>query len=225
MAKNCTGPATDKHMYCPVHFEETRPEVLWALVAQHPLATLVHQGPQGLVADHLPLLRTGGPPEQSGEACHLIGHVARNNPVWQVAEGQTCLLVFQGPSAYVSPNWYATKAEHGKVVPTWNYAVVHVQARLEALHEPTQVRPILNTLTDHFEQSQPSPWAMGDAPEAFIDRLLGQIVGVRLTVQSIQGKWKISQNQPEANRCGVRDALLHHPDHAARAVAAWMSRD
>lgn len=208
-------------MYCPAHFEEQRPDILWSLVAQHPLATLVHQGPQGLVADHLPLLRSQG---ADGQADTLIGHVARNNPLWQVADGQSCLVVFQGPSAYVSPNWYATKAEHGKVVPTWNYAVVHVQARLTALHEPTQVRAILNTLTDHFEQHQPRPWAMSEAPEDFTERLLGQIVGLRLNVMGLQGKWKISQNQPEANRCGVRQALSNHPGQAEQAVAEWMSR-
>jgi transcriptional regulator len=211
-------------MYCPTHFEEHRPEVLWALVARHPLATLVHQGPHGLVADHLPLLRSAVPEGQSAPKDTLIGHVARNNPVWQVADGQSCLLVFQGPSAYVSPNWYATKAEHGKVVPTWNYAVVHVQVTLEALHEPSQIRPILNTLTDHFEHSQPRPWSMSDAPADFTERLLTQIVGLRLTVRSIQGKWKISQNQPVVNRCSVRDALIHHPGQAERAIADWMSR-
>lgn len=208
-------------MYCPAHFEEIRSEVLWALMAQHPLATLVHQGSQGMVADHLPLLRDAHP---DGVSEALIGHVARNNPLWQAADGQACLLVFQGPSAYVSPNWYASKAEHGKVVPTWNYAVVHVQATLTALHEPSQIRPILNTLTDHFEQSQDRPWAVEDAPEDFTERLLGQIVGLRLTVQGMQGKWKISQNQPEANRCGVRNALSMHPGQAERAVADWMSR-
>jgi transcriptional regulator len=102
--------------------------------------------------------------------------------------------------------------------------VVHVQATLAALHEPSEIRPILNTLTHHFEQSQQQPWSLADAPEDFTQRLLGQIVGLRLTVQDIQGKWKISQNQPEANRCGVRDALAQHPGQAERAVADWMSR-
>jgi transcriptional regulator len=212
-------------MYCPAHFAESRPDVLWSLVAQHPLATLVYQSPQGLVANHLPLLRWEPSSESNrgaGEA--MIGHVARNNPLWQLAEGQSCLLVFQGPSAYVSPNWYPTKAEHGKVVPTWNYAVVHVHATLTALQEPTQIRQILSTMTDHFEQGLDRPWAVDDAPEAFTERLLEQIVGLRLNVQGIQGKWKISQNQPEANRCAVRDALAEHPGQSERAVADWMSR-
>jgi len=193
-------------MYNPNHFEETRPEVLHALVAQHPLATVVGHTPEGLVADHIPLmLRT----DAAGRAT-LVGHVARQNPIWQPgADGQPrqVLAVFQGASAYISPNWYATKADGGKVVPTWNYAVVHAHGALGAVHDAAWKLALLNQLTRTHESPQPHPWAVADAPADYIERLLAAIVGIEIPVVRLQGKWKVSQNQPAANQQGVLAGL------------------
>lgn len=203
-------------MYCPNHFQENRPAVLLKLMEQFPLATVVAHGPDGLVADHVPLLHQ----PVSGAFGKLIGHVARSNPLWQCAPDQELLLVFQGPSTYISPNWYPTKQETGKVVPTWNYAVVHAYATLEALHDPQDIRALLTRLTDQHEATQPHPWQVSDAPADFTDRLLGQIVGIELAVHRIQGKWKVSQNQPAQNQRGVIQGLLAQDDDASRQMAA-----
>src|SRR5437868_13061040 len=130
-------------MYCPSHFQEDRPAALISLIEQFPLATIICNGQAGLVADHIPLLYEDEP----SSAGRLVGHVAKNNPLWQLPADQELLAVFQGPSTYISPNWYATKHEAGKVVPTWNYAVVHAYCSLKALHYPAQLMQIITNLT------------------------------------------------------------------------------
>lgn len=192
-------------MYCPAQFEEQRPEVLRQLIAEHPLATIVRLDQDGLVAEHVPVLHV--PADSEGGSGHLIGHVARANPLWQVQPDEELLLVFQGPQTYISPNWYATKAEAGKVVPTWNYAVVHAHATLTPLHEAEAVLGILKRLTQQHEATQPHPWQVDDAPADFTHKLLDQIVGVRFDIRRMRGKWKVSQNQPECNRASVASAL------------------
>lgn len=190
-------------MYSPTQFQETRPDILLGLMERYPLATIVTTGEDGLVADHVPLLYRSVP----GTAGKLIGHVAKHNPLWRSAPGQEHLLIFQGPSAYISPNWYATKRETGKVVPTWNYAVVHAYATLAALHEPGAILALLDQITQHHEAAQPQPWRVADAPAAFTESLLAHIVGVEFAITRLLGKWKVSQNQPAANRHGVGDGL------------------
>lgn len=207
-------------MYCPTHFEEQRPEVLQSLIAGHPLATIVRHGQDGLTADHVPLLHA---PALNGPG-HLIGHVARANPLWQVAPDEELLLVFQGPQTYISPNWYATKADGGKVVPTWNYIVVHVHAKLSPIHEPNAVLNILTQLTAQHESAQPHPWQVTDAPTEFTQKLLGQIVGVRFEIRSMQGKWKVSQNQPAVNRASVAAGLLTQGESTATSMATWVNK-
>ena len=202
-------------MYCPAHFEEQRPEVLRQLIADHPLATIVREGEDGLEADHVPLLHE---PCVHGHG-NLIGHVARANPLWQADPAQELLLVFQGPQTYISPNWYATKAEGGKVVPTWNYTVVHVHAALTPVHEPDALLDILEQLTRQHEATQPHPWQVGDAPADFTHKLLEHIVGVRLEIRRMQGKWKVSQNQPDSNRAKVASALSASTDSVSQAMA------
>ncbi len=202
-------------MYCPAHFDEQRPEVLHQLLALHPLATIVRLGADGLVADHVPLMHV---PSAGGHG-QLIGHVARANPLWQALPDDELLLVFQGPQTYISPNWYASKAEGGKVVPTWNYAVVHVHATLSPVHEPEAVLEILARLTHQHEAHQAHPWQVGDAPADFTQKLLGHIVGVRFDIRRMQGKWKVSQNQPEANRSRVVAELLKHGGDVHAAMA------
>lgn len=204
-------------MYCPTQFEEQRPEVLQQLIAAHPLATIVRIGPDGLVADHVPVLHV--PAEGEGEHGHLIGHVARANPLWQVRPDEELLLVFQGPQAYISPNWYATKADGGKVVPTWNYAVVHAHATLSPVQEPEALLAILTQLTTRNEAAQPHPWQVADAPTDFTHKLLGQIVGVRFDIRRMQGKWKVSQNQPAVNRASVVKGLASGDSQESHAMS------
>jgi transcriptional regulator len=159
----------------------------------------------------------------AGTAGKLVGHVARNNPLWRCAPEQELLLVFQGPSAYISPNWYATKQEAGKVVPTWNYAVVHVHATLKALESPHDVLAIVSKLTDLHEASQPHPWKVADAPTDYTERLLANIVGVAFLITRVQGKWKVSQNQPAVNQQGVAKGLIGLGNDAALQMASLVN--
>jgi len=202
-------------MHCPAHFQERRQPELIGLIEQFPLATVVGNGPSGLVADHIPLMYEG----ELGAAGALVGHVAKGNPLWQLPVDQQLLVVFQGPSTYVSPNWYATKRDAGKVVPTWNYAVVHATCTLEAIHDPRQVLDIVAKLTDRHEASQPHPWRVTDAPIDFTDRLLAHIVGIKLKIQRMDGKWKVSQNQPASNQQSVVQGLLAEGSDAQTQMA------
>lgn len=202
-------------MYCPSHFQEDRPAELISLIELFPLATIVCNGPAGLVADHIPLMYKSEP-NASGR---LVGHVARSNPLWQHPEGQDLLVVFQGPSTYISPNWYATKQDTGKVVPTWNYAVVHAHCSLKAIHDPAQVLKLITELTDQHEASQTHPWRVTDAPSEFTDKLVGNIVGIELRIHRLQGKWKVSQNQPVQNQQSVMQGLLAEGSDAQTQMA------
>jgi len=191
-------------MYCPSHFSERDSAVLLDLIEQYPLACLIANTPAGLVADHIPLLHEPG----SGAFGKFIGHVARNNPLWQYPSEQQLLVIFQGASSYISPNWYASKKEAGKVVPTWNYAVVHAYCSLRAVHEPEAILPILERLTHQHEAGQTHPWKISDAPEDYIERMLNNIVAIELSIHRMEGKWKVSQNQPIQNRQTVVQGLL-----------------
>ena len=202
-------------MHCPPHFQEDRRETLIDLIERYPLATIIRHGPSGLAADHVPLLHV----QQSGTAGKLIGHVARNNPLWQCPADQELLVVFQGPSTYISPNWYASKHETGKVVPTWNYAVVHAYCSLRALDDAEQVRQIVTALTDRHEATQTQPWRVSDAPEEYTAKLLENIVGIELVIQRLQGKWKVSQNQPEKNRASIAQGLSAQGSNVHRQMA------
>ena len=202
-------------MYCPSHFQEDDPAVLRGLIEQFPLGAVICQGADGLVADHIPL-RHEAVPDGLGR---LLGHVARSNPLWQIAPEQEVLVVFQGPSTYISPNWYATKTESGKVVPTWNYAVVHAHCELQAVHDPEQILNIVTELTEHHERTQSHPWSVADAPRDFTEKLLAHIVGVHLHVKRWQGKWKVSQNQPKANQASVIEGLDNGPAEVQRQMA------
>jgi len=198
-------------MYCPAHFHEDRAHVLIDLIERHPFAAVIRLGEAGLIADHIPLMYD----EAEGAAGKIIGHVASSNPLWQVQPGQEHLIIFQGPSAYISPNWYPTKMESGKAVPTWNYAVVHVYATLTASRDPLDIVSMLNKLTDHHEATQPDPWRLSDAPEDFIDRQTSRIVCIEFAIKHMHGKWKVSQNQPVQNRYGVINGLQGKGDDAA----------
>lgn len=208
-------------MYVPRHFDESRPEALRELVRDHPFATLVTWTGEGLEANHLPM-ELDAEPAPYGT---LVGHVARANPVWQrTAAAVDALAIFRGPQGYVSPGWYPTKAETGKVVPTWNYAVVHATGRLRFIEDRAWLRALVERLTRRYEAGRPTPWAVSDAPPEFLDAMLGAIVGVELVVTGLAGKWKLGQNRPRADRDGMMHGLAAEPSASAVELAAMMRR-
>jgi transcriptional regulator len=191
-------------MYTPAHFKEDRINVLHQLIAHHPLGTLITMTADGLNANHIPLMVDA----TRGEFGTLRGHVARSNSVWQTFKPEVdALVVFQGPDAYISPSWYPSKKEHGKVVPTWNYAVVHAAGPLTIRDDAEWMRAFLNGITDHFESQKSAPWKMNDAPEDYLQTMMRMVVGIEIPVKTLTGKWKVSQNRPAADREGVADGL------------------
>ena len=203
-------------MYNPSHFQEARVPVLHGLIRRHPLATLVTLGAEGLVANHIPM-EIDAEPAPFGT---LRGHVARANPVWRdSAPDVAALVIFSGPDAYVTPSWYPTKGESGRVVPTWNYAVVHAYGPLRAIEDPAWLRAFVTRLTERHEAERSLPWKVTDAPEDFIQRQLGAIVGIEIPVRRLEGKWKVSQNRAAQDRAGVVAGFREGSDPAGRAMA------
>lgn len=191
-------------MYIPDAFRETRPERLRALMREHPLGALVTSTAQGLDANHVPFEFV----DDVGEHGTLRTHVARANPVWrELAEGAPVLVIFSGPQAYVSPNWYPSKHETHRLVPTWNYEVVHVHGRVRIVDGERFVRGVVSRLTRRHEAGEPTPWRMGDSAPEFIDELLSKIVGLDVEIASIVGKRKLSQNREERDRLGAAASL------------------
>jgi len=208
-------------MYAPSHFNESRTEVLQEFMARHPLALLVGACANGLQANHVPLMLEPG---QGGHGT-LQGHIARGNSMWKdVPAGAEVLAVFQGPGQYISPNWYPSKREHGRVVPTWNYAVVHVHGHITWNQDRIWLRTLVEALTDRHESGQAAPWRVADAPEEYIQQMLGAIVGFEIAITRMTGKWKLSQNRTPAERAGVVAALSAQPDDAAREMASLVER-
>ncbi len=204
-------------MYQPPHFREDRIEVQYALIRQHPLGLLVTAGQGGLMANPVPFLVDEAGPGLGALRCHL----ARANPQWRELAGlEECMVVFQGPQAYVSPSWYPSKRETGKVVPTWNYAAVHVWGRPAMIEDEAWLREQVTSLTAMQEGSRASPWAVSDAPPDYIGAQLKGIVGVAIPIARIEGKWKVSQNRPAADRAGVAEGLLNEGDDAMAALVA-----
>lgn len=205
-------------MYIPEHFAETDVAMLLDFIQRSPLGALVVCGETGLEANHVPfeLERT------AGALGTLRCHVARGNAVWRNA-GAECLVIFQGPSAYISPNLYESKREHGKVVPTFNYVAVHAHGRLTSQEDEKWLRGLLGRLTRRFEESQATPWKMGDAPQEYIDSLLDKIVGVEIEIARLEGKWKMSQNQTVADRAGVVTGLRASENSVEREVASLVA--
>ena len=192
-------------MYLPKHFEETRPEPLHELIRTQPLGLLVTLNDAGLQANNVPFVLD---PDPAGGPGILRAHVARANPVWRDTRGDVeALVVFQGPQAYISPGWYPSKTEHGKVVPTWNYIMVQARGTLRAIDDPAWVHAFVARLTTRHEATQSKPWAITDAPPEYIDTMTRAIVGIELTLTALTGKWKVSQNRSAADRAGVADGL------------------
>lgn len=199
-------------MYQPAHHREDRLDVQQALIESHPLGLLISNGTEGLLANAIPfILKRGECPRGT-----LLAHLARANPQWSSLEGQKVLVVFQGPQAYISPSHYATKRETGKVVPTWNYAIVQARGVARVLTDAAWLDAQIDALTSKQEQGSDHPWAVSDAPRAYIESQLRGIVGIEIGITELEGKWKVSQNRQEADRHGVAEGLAAaHPDMAA----------
>jgi transcriptional regulator len=191
-------------MYVPSHFNESNPDILHARIAQHPFGMLVTHGRSGLDVNHIPFELTAG----EGELGVLRAHVARANPVWQdVANGDEVLAVFRTADAYISPNWYPSKHESHKQVPTWNYIVVHAYGRVTVRDDERYVRGVVGRLTRTHEASQSKPWKMADAPKDYIDAMLTSIVGLEIEITRLVGKSKLSQNKEARDIRGAGEAL------------------
>jgi transcriptional regulator len=204
-------------MYIPSHFQEQRPERMRELVREHPLGTLVTMQSGVLAADHLPFVWDS----EGGPYGTLRAHLARANPLWRDFDaGLEALVVFQGAQSYITPSWYETKTETGKVVPTFNYLVVHVHGALRAIDDRAWLRQFVESLTRKFESPRTAPWAVSDAPEDFIEKQLEAIVGVEIAVSRVEGKWKASQNRPAADQRGVVTGLQGQGTEDALAMAA-----
>ncbi len=191
-------------MYQPPQFREDRLAVQHALIRAHPLGLLVTAGPGGLMANLVPFHLE----ETPGGLGVARAHLARANAQWrEFSEGAECMVAFQGPQAYVSPSWYPTKAETGKVVPTWNYVTVHIWGRPRLIDQAPWLRGQIDALTDAREAARPEPWRADDAPADFIAAQIRGVVGLELPISRIEGKWKVSQNRNEADRRGVAQGL------------------
>lgn len=207
-------------MYVPPAFRlEELPEIHAAMRAAR-LPSLVTATAEGLMATPLPLLLA---PEE-GPFGTLYGHLARANPQWRTPPLGAAMVLFGGPEAYVTPNWYASKAEHHKVVPTWNYVAVHAYGQAEFFEDPARLRDVVARLTARHEGGRATPWQLADAPEAFVRAQLRGIVGLRLPIARLEGKRKMSQNRDAADRAGVAAGLAASPDPADRAVAPLIPR-
>jgi transcriptional regulator len=201
-------------VYLPPAFTETRPAVLVAHIEQHDFGLLVSHGAAGLVASHIPFLV-----ERHGEELHLLCHLARPNPqVEELRQGGEALAIFSGPHAYVSPSWYAD----GPSVPTWNYADVHAYGTVRLIEDEDWLRGLLNHLSDRHEAGSPAPWRMQDLPESYLKGMLKGIIGLDITVTRLEGKFKLSQNRPAADRPRVITALERRGGGDAIGVAALM---
>lgn len=205
-------------MYLPAHFEESRPELLHELLRAHPLGLLVTQNPAGeLAANTIPFMLEADP---EGGPGILRGHVARANPLWQESRTDVdSLVVFQGPQAYISPSMYPSKAATGKVVPTWNYIMVQGRGRIKAVDDADWLRAFVTRLTERHEAERPVAWAVSDAPDDYINAMLRAIVGIEITLSSLRGKWKVSQNRTRADQNGVAYGLQSQGGDEAEAMA------
>jgi len=207
-------------MYTPSHFENASFSAMRSLISAHPLAALVTQSSDGICAEHIPMLFL-----EAGSQAALHGHVAKANPVWRnVSENSEVLVIFQGPNRYISPKWYPSKQEHGKVVPTWNYLVVHARGRIQWNHDPVWLRKHVEAASAAHE-SLDNPWRVSDAPSDFVDRMLSAIVGFEIQISELKGKWKLSQNRTAVDRRGVIEGLKSQDSSVAAEMVDWMESE
>ena len=200
-------------MYIPPHFAIQDTDVLHRIIETHPLGVLVTQSPNGLDANHIPF-------ELDRARGLLIAHVARANPVWrECGDGAQVMVIFRGDEHYISPNWYPSKHELHRQVPTWNYEVVHVHGRLTVQDQEKFVRGVVGRLTRTHEASEPKPWKMGDSAPDYIDGMLKAIVGIEISISRLEGKAKLSQNREPRDRLNAADMLANQ---GATALAEAM---
>lgn len=191
-------------MYLPPHFAVTDSETLHQLIRAYPLGALITHGEGGLDANHLPFEFDAG----EGEHGVLRAHVARNNPLWQeVKDGDEVLVIFKAADGYISPSWYPGKQEHHKLVPTWNYSVVHAHGRIQIRDDARFVRRLLANLTRHHEAGEPTPWKMADAPRDYLEAMVQAVIGIEIEITGLVGKFKLGQNKGAADRLGAANAL------------------
>ncbi|MFD2058794.1 FMN-binding negative transcriptional regulator [Mesorhizobium calcicola] len=220
-------------MYEPPHFRETRPEILHGLIRAHPLGLLICNGAEGPVANAIPFLldAPSGLNEDLPANGRLRAHLAKANPQWQLLADNPAspvLIVFQGTDAYVTPSWYETKRETGKVVPTWNYAIVQVRGTVKVIDDQDWLARQIADLTASQEGARAAPWAVTDAPAPFIQSQIKGIIGLEIEISEIHGKWKVSQNRPVADRAGVAQGLEsedHRSPDMARLVRSYGGLD
>jgi transcriptional regulator len=202
-------------MYRPPAFKEDSLEAQHELIVERPFGWLVTTGSLGILADPVPFALDAG----AGDFGTLRAHFSRANAQLQaLSESEECLVIFQGPDAYITPEWYETKRETGKVVPTWNYVAVHAWGRPQIIEDAAWLRAQIDGLTELMEGRRPRPWAVTDAPASYIDSQLKGIFGVEIPIARIEGKWKASQNQPEKNRVGVAEGLRLEGNEPMAAV-------
>jgi transcriptional regulator len=203
-------------MYVPAHFKEDRVPVLHDAITKYGFGTLVTSSEQELEASHLPLLLE---PEPSPYGT-ILGHLARANPQWKrVKPGFEALAIFLGPNTYITPSWYPTKQQNGKVVPTWNYLAIHAYGTLNFFDDPDELRAHVSKMTDTHEAPRAEPWAVSDAPADFVKNMVGAIIGFRLVITKLEGKWKMSQNRPQQDVAGVIDGLRREDGESHELVA------
>jgi transcriptional regulator len=208
-------------MYTPTHFQESRTEVLHELIRRHPLGALIAATPDGVEASHVPFEIDAGHAPLGVLRCH----VARANPLWRsLSTAAQTLVIFQGEDSYISPAWYAAKQQHGKVVPTWNYVVVHAYGRPRVVHDAEWLRALVTALTDRHEAGRPEPWRVTDAPADYVEKMLEAIVGVEVEIVRMTGSWKLSQNRSAADRQGVIDGLAATSSATDAAMARLIER-
>jgi transcriptional regulator len=208
-------------MYLPPAFREDDRQMLHEVIRGARLSNLVTATADGLIASPLPLLLAAA----EGEQGVLYGHVAKANPQWQKPVVGEALAIFMGADAYVTPSWYASKAEHGKVVPTWNYSAVHAYGPIEFFDDEARLRDVVTRLTELHEKSRDNPWSVSDAPEAYLKSQLRGIVGLRLPIMRLEGKRKLSQNRNAADRAGVANGLAQSERPNDRLVAQQIPVD
>ncbi|GAA4363687.1 FMN-binding negative transcriptional regulator [Kangiella marina] len=204
-------------MHIPSHFKEKDTQKLQQYIQDYSFGLLIIADEGGIEANHVPFQLEITDDSPNGV---LQCHVARKNPIWQrLAEGKRVLAIFQGPNAYVSPSWYPTKAETGRAVPTWNYLAVHAEGVAQITEDPELLLKHLKQLTDQHESKMSTPWSMSDAPEDYTQRLVKSIVGIEIKIETLTGKLKASQNQPEKNRAGVKAGLKEIEKEPTRAMS------
>lgn len=206
-------------MYVPKAFAEERPDVVRRLVDAAAVAHLVVRTGSGLDAATIPMLWIDETDTRRGS---LVGHVSRANPIWRTAEDAEAMAIFAGPDGYVSPTWYPAKQEHGRVVPTWNYEVVHVHGRLVVHHDEAWKLDLVTRLTDRHERARPDPWSVDDAPAEFVASQLKAIVGIELEISRVEAKRKLSQNRDQRDLDGALAGLAAGSPREQALAAAML---